>query len=796
MVRLHRAANILLIVCVHIALCGQGDSSKVQVGNLGTTGGQFVPMKIGGGGFVTGGQIAPDGTQFIRTDTAGAWIRSGYTQNWSQAVSVSAMPSPDNALGTLEGVCEVAIAPSNPNHLYMFYAPNRAEPIPTAYIYSSINKGQTWIRTDTSFKDTCAPNDQNSPSYRLNSPYMRVDPANENVVYVGTPSHGVYYTTTGGIGAGAWHLIPTSIIPGGSTPSGADEGQGNLIQFDAGGETSGGKTNKIYISSYGNGIWESTNAGGTWAELNSTGMPTTFSKLRVDQNGTLWVVDNAGGGNGGDLLRYLSGKWSTEIRSNAISAVAINPSASGNIYAADYRGCLYYTTNGQVGSAIWNRPAGACGRNPPTSYSISSRVIPWMPWADDPVLSIQYLEFDPSQPNALYAFSGIGVFKTTPPTSGTPVVNWDGDETAGIENLDLTYGLGMPGGGLIFTAQDRPIWLPPNNLSSYPSQYFPSAENRGNEIVRGFSPCFYGSTFIGVAVPGLTVSTSSGSPGSWSSYTYAINPNTANGGNCAVISSTSWIDLVSDDGGPYYTSDSGGSYSPCTFNNGATVDGGGWHHAAYDNRQALAGDTVTPSTVLLYNDGTGAKNGLAAAGIYKTTSGCAFTQVYKGVIGGPVGQGGSFLLEAVPGKSCNFFAAILGYVHNPQPEPYRLFKSTTCGATWSSAIPNVKSIFAYGFGAAKSGGDSYPVFYCSCYASTNGGLTYSYNIWESDNIDQASPIWTAIGGSSPFPGGDFDLILFIQGDLKTYGTVYGGFAGSGGFYRTVSPQASPRPDVK
>ena len=72
----------------------------------------------------------------------------------------------------------------------------------------------------------------------------------------------------------------------------------------------------------------------------------------------------------------------------------------------------------------------------------------------------------------------------------------------------------------------------------------------------------------------------------------------------------------------------------------------------------------------------------------------------------------------------------------------------------------------------------------------------------SDNIDDATPTWYDIDSAeNGFPNGNFDQPVFVQGDLKTYGTVYVGFVGTGGAYwkgtpPRISDQAEPVKNIQ
>ena len=219
---------------------------------------------VGGGGWATGIDIAPDGTMVVRTDTYGAYIWNG-TQ-WQQLVTSTSMPAtfiqPGNAVGlNSSGVYEIQIAPSNSSVMYMEYM---------GYIFKSTNKGTTW--TETSFAQVT---DGSNDTYRMNGQKMAIDPNNPNVVYVGTPTNGLFVTTNGGVTWQSVSAVPTSST-GGITG----------ILFDpAVGGTTGGNTNTIFASSYGNGVYESTNAGASWTHL--TGGPSNVEGRRLIYRGLL-----------------------------------------------------------------------------------------------------------------------------------------------------------------------------------------------------------------------------------------------------------------------------------------------------------------------------------------------------------------------------------------------------------------------------------------------------------------------------------------------------------------------------
>ena len=173
-------------------------------------------LKVGAGGWLTGIDIAPNGTMVVRTDTYGAYIWNG-TQ-WQQLVTSTSMPAAFvaanyNSGNLAQGVYEIQIAPSNSSDLYMMY---------DGYVFASTNDGTTW--TQTSFAQvTESPGD----AYRMNGQKMAVDPYSPNVVVVGTPQNGLFITTNAGATWQSVSGVPVSLTDSNGTYPGIDG-----IEFD------------------------------------------------------------------------------------------------------------------------------------------------------------------------------------------------------------------------------------------------------------------------------------------------------------------------------------------------------------------------------------------------------------------------------------------------------------------------------------------------------------------------------------------------------------------------------------
>jgi hypothetical protein len=317
---------LLFLVVSVIALCGNADARFLHGG--GTANG-WQKLLIGAGGTSTGIDIQCDQgvgacsnsgttTKVVRVDTHGAYVYGSnncpqsFATCWNQLVTSASMPTSDpvNTAGgctnSINGTCipyEVRIAPSNTNIAYMML---------NGYMYVTTNLKSAaiaWTNLSGFSRITTGWGGIGGSTTRLWAPYMAIDPQNSNVVYVGTPQSGVFYTTNGGT---TWTQISTGTIPAGaSNVGGGGQGGGNMFFFDP----SDGTGNTVFVTSYGTGVYRCTSAATTpsCAETSTSGMPTTHINGAMSSGGKLYIVANNGGS---DQSLYIytgggSGTWST-----------------------------------------------------------------------------------------------------------------------------------------------------------------------------------------------------------------------------------------------------------------------------------------------------------------------------------------------------------------------------------------------------------------------------------------------------------------------------------------------------
>ena len=224
-----------------------------------------------------------------------------------------------------------------------------------------------------------------------------------------------------------------------------------------------GVTQTIFAESYGNGVYESTNGGASWAKL--SGGPTTVTNAAVSSTGVYYATD------GTNLWIFANGKWtepSVTMNGMGIQAIAVNPSNPNEIVLVSPAGYLDVSYNaGATWSGVdWD------------SNAVNSTDIPWLTAANEAssgdFLDIGGVVFNPLVPNQIIASAGTGVWNASVPTSNlqwnTPVT-WN-DQSLGIEQLVANEIIVPPGGNPVVASWDRPFFYI-SNLNAYPSTYGP-----------------------------------------------------------------------------------------------------------------------------------------------------------------------------------------------------------------------------------------------------------------------------------------------------------------------------------
>lgn len=688
-------------------------------------------LKLGAGGFITGGDIASDGTMVGRTDTYGAYRYDTSTSKWVQLVTQNSIPSGDWYIDFGDrGVWEIRIAPSDTSVFYMIW---------NGYVYKSTDSGATWVRKALTQMDPDSVAYPNG-AYKFIGGKLAIDPNDPAKVIVAVPGGRPWRTSDSGAN---WTEI-TDI-----TAATTSDGPGTVLYYDS---------STVYVANYGRGVWKSTNAGVNFSAM--TGGPTMVNNWVHDSAGNLYACAYPVTGN--NFYKCTSaGTWSNITAvSQSRQAVVVDPADDTRIIT--FGDGTTPSDQSFDSGATWTGPYQRLYPASPTVVLESSSDVPWHEtWYDNDTsgyLSCGNVIWN-AHDNRIYDFWGNGVQWCTHPTTydatASSVLTWNGI-SKGIEQLVVNRIRTISGVSGVFVAcWDRPIFHL-TDLASYPSVYYPYYQPLTHcwDLDYAKNDANFLAATISYGTPTPSYSTDAGA-----TWTAVSTPTSQLGGSIAVSTSTNWVLLPGEGHGPYYTTNGGSSWTAC----GDVPSGGGWSFSWLQFKHAVTADCVTLNKFYCYDYTTGVW--------VSTNSGANWTNTV-----GPFADSGfNVQLESVPGHAGHvvYTSGPNGVPSASNPANQLAYLSTNSGTSFSS-IPNLKEITRFGFGKQIGAGYD-PTVFCVGWYDDGGG--YDYGIWYSTNFGDATPTWTLIGTNVL---DSFDQITSISGDMNTARRCYIGFRGSGG----------------
>lgn len=730
--------------------------------------------RIGAGGFPRHMDVADDGTRLIGTDTYGAnALLPGGTQSY-QLFTTASMPAGTFDIKTnAAGVFEVAICSGNPNVAYVMAADGKI--YKTTNLQSAAN-GVTFTQL-SAFTAMAA-----YPTNTLQNTWGRImvcDPANTagNVLLVGTPTGGMYYTTDGG----------STFTHSGSISSAAS-GAGTLVGFDRTSSVTGSgstaQTQGIYAFTSGVGVYKSTTgASGTFSRLNSAGEPTSaaITTLHVDPLGRAWVA----GGNT-NVQVYNGSAWVTNVSpDNGTSKVATDPnncSASGTCHVVlmgDF-GAMYTSSTGGLS-------AGAYSGNLPTSTTISGDlgyISAVSPIDTSSGFSIGEIAFDKAVSGRLNISGGqFGfMYAANPFASGSGIAYTT--LAKGIEQLDIEQVLSPVGSSDVYiVSADLALFIKTQATLDQNASAFALSYGNPYIIVPGWSADDCATTtrviasdagFGGTNYSGI--STNSGASFTqWGAIPASVSA--TQGGWVACSTATKQVYISKGSNKAYRTSTGGGAWtaSTTTFPTGFSPSA----QALSPVAQIIAADKTTTDVYYAWN---------ATNGLYKSTdNGDNWTKQFNEP--DPTHTGSSMILR------CSWLVSgdclmTTGWQSTLAMPTGQQFWRTTQGSPMTVAkVPGMCSVMAMDFGAQVSG-QSYPsITLAGWYNASDttstcdpGSLTYVFSVWQSTNNGST---WINLGLPKTKPsdaGNNVNWIPSLACDKLIQGKCYAGTFGSGAFY--------------
>lgn len=711
-------------------------------------------LRMGAGGQITDiNYQASDGTTLIRTDTYGGyfyrtagsctgWGGTFAAPCWEQVVTATSIPSPTISIpySLNLGVVELIACKSNTNVGYMLW--NGFLWVTTSLQSAS----RTWVKTTqaTAQDPNSGPKDE--------GPFLYCDPVNPNIIYIGTPSSGVFKSTNGTSGGSATFASVAAVGT-------ATSGKGHIFAFDPNSSSVGSVTQHFMICTYGTGCYETTNGGTSYTLTSST--PTTFEHIICDKFSQFAVVNGST-----TLFKYVTTAWTTATMPDTGQALSEDPASAAlatNKIAVTRSGSgdLMLTANNGTSwtGPAFNQTKAATGSQPG-----------WMGSANQQsggALSLNTIGAVYDSSSNIRVAAGIGVWKAVAPISAS-ATPWLAD-SVGIEQLVGIQAIVAPGNSPVVSVWDRGFFSV-FNPDVYPSFQYTNVTSNSfgsvDQIVGGWNidyasaaPNFFTGWAISNIGAGTAPATSSDGPTNWTTWA-AIPAASFYGGNIAASTTTNWVTVPGQNEPLAFTTNAGASWALSTIAGSPNFVGN------TGVRQALAVDRVTASNYCAVDSNQN---------FYSSTDGGAtFT---KRINAGTVdGVANADIFVSVPGQAGNFFYTVGSQSGAPSNvHLWKITKTTNECDTATNVNTNLKEVQVVGFGAPLPGGGGYPTIYAygwlsnvlGLYQNTDGATTTT---WTLINVPASQQTW---------PGNSLDFVTWVAGDPNVYGRVYVCFRGSG-----------------
>jgi hypothetical protein len=700
--------------------------------------------KIGGGGFITGGQVSNDGTKFFRTDTSGGYLYDDTTGTLSQIVPRN-LPAGTNVFLNGTGVYEALIAPSDSKLLYAAY--NNA-------LYKSTDGGQTFMAVKSDFNF-----DSNNGGMRTLERHGQIDPQNENHVLF-SDSVGMYRSTDGGM---TWNLA-SGVAAAGSVNG--DTAGFSGVAFNPKSALTGGFSSEAIVSTGGK-YYRTTDGGNTWTDISSGGPADEPTMAEYDQHGRYFVAPSQGG-----IWRYASGAWQNlNPPSTNFYAFFIDPTNDQHVVLVGRSNFVF--TQSMDGGSTWSATLNWATDNQNSVDNI--------PWHSTNPHYFRANIFVDAMRGVVWTPGGNQGLESIPLSALSGAAPYTCDmHGLGIENLCINTMVAPAGSKKLHAAVwdewygqfDRDNVVYPSTINPMKGAISASwgldgSKQTATKLARWLDGA------IGSGAQFAESGWSDDDGATWTAFT-TLPANTTGpndwgyGGELAYSGDDNIIIVSSNTNGvssvngqlrmPYYTLDRGATWKPVTLPTAWTATNvANVHFAYYLNRQILVADASKLGRFYFFVQASDP----TFAGVYRTDDGGVTWTRTSGIPG--TQNSGIWTYNAhIKSPVTNHLWMTAGEEGSGSPVGTgQLFFSSDGGTTFT-ALPDVLEPFNIGFGApAHAGG--YPVLYMSGYYKGQPGM------WMTANASDPSPTWVSIG---PAPNDQYSGVNFILGDPDVAGRVW------------------------
>ncbi len=301
---------------------------------------QWTNVAIGGGGYVTGIHIHPQDASlvYIQTDIGGFYRWLPAKNRWLPLTE----QFPRSQFNFYGGEA-LALDPQNPDLVYIAVGLYRA--YGEGALFKSRDRGATWEKSNLT-----VPMGGNEDK-RWAGKRLAVSPADSNLLLFGSRQDGLWRSTNGGLD---WSPVE-------GLAARPEDGIGVMaIAFAP------GSKGRVYLSAYGDGVYESKDSGLKWQRL--TNSPTQAMQLAVASDGILYATSAVSPG----VSKYQHGQWQEitpkQQANAAFNGLAVAPDRSERLLVS-----LDQTSDTQL---FLSENGGATWRLVPRQLRNG---VPWLP---------------------------------------------------------------------------------------------------------------------------------------------------------------------------------------------------------------------------------------------------------------------------------------------------------------------------------------------------------------------------------------------------------------------------------
>ena len=402
-------------------------------------------------------------------------------------------------------------------------------------------------------------------------------------------------------------------------------GSGHRICFDVsnGTTTVGGQTRtaNVFIATSGVGFFKSTTGGyggtGGFVIQNATGMPLTCRTMACDPYGVLWTANDDYPGTT-NAKKYDGSTWTTLTATGAnwYDSVAIDVAqspAKASTHVALIQGDQAIITLSTDGGANWHN-SGGTGHRLYYAGGDVDWLLSYFTAQPNAFFGSSQAKFDPTHTGRLYG-GAEGLWYSVPTTGSADITLTQ--QTRGIEEFIAIRIVAPPGGGILLGSWDFPLFYQTvGTAGTYPAAMAGADGGSITPLQRGYSIDWVWNsptTVVALALDGFgggsnasarnrsCISSSGGSPGSWSLLPTRLTVG-GNAGGCIAAASTTtfvWVQAGTADV-PTEPPPRGSTWLPISIPGGTPTTFWGASTDYFTNVQVMDSDK-TNGDIYLYN---------------------------------------------------------------------------------------------------------------------------------------------------------------------------------------------------